>query len=156
MAKSYLDPGDQMSKTLMYNDDDYDYRKPYSWWSDLESMMEEGEVLETIRFGLLDYYDDEFSSKWLAKKEMKSEPPQCLASKGNISLLQETEDKEDAKKELTRVFDPSHGRSYGTPFILWTDRYVYFAQVYDGSEEVWRVPRNPCGDDFKIERVGYN
>ena len=148
-----------MNRTLMYNDGAYDYHKPYSWWSDLENMIEEGEILETIRFGLLDHYDydEEFvSDKWLIRKEKKNKRSKCLASKGNISLLQETEDKEEAKKELTREFDPSHGHRNGTPFILWTNKYVYFAQVYDGSEEVWRVPRDPCGDDFRIESVGYN
>jgi len=42
--------------------------------------------------------------------------------------------------ELDRLFNPGFGSAEGTPFWLWTDRRVYFATEYDGSEDVGSVP----------------
>ena len=43
-------------------------------------------------------------------------------------------------------FDCGYGWPEGKPFTLWTDNRVYFPVVYDGSEWVSSVPRNPCGE----------
>lgn len=41
-------------------------------------------------------------------------------------------------------FDGGYGRSEGCNFTAWGGKYVYFPAVYDGSEWVECVPRNPC------------
>ena len=45
--------------------------------------------------------------------------------------------------ELHVKFDPGYGGTRGKPFWLWTDKNVYFAACYDGSEWVESVPRHP-------------
>ena len=46
-------------------------------------------------------------------------------------------------KDLTKRFDSGFGLPRGKLFILWTKSRVYFPIVYDGSEWVESVPRNP-------------
>lgn len=48
--------------------------------------------------------------------------------------------------ELNKVFDDGYGGIEGKPFTAWSAKYVYFPVVYDGSEWVCRVPRNPCDE----------
>lgn len=47
--------------------------------------------------------------------------------------------------ELDRAFDDGYGTVEGAPFTAWTRDYVLFPVVYDGSEWVGCVPRNPNG-----------
>lgn len=46
--------------------------------------------------------------------------------------------------EMDAEFDRGFGGSEGCAFTLWTANRVYFPVVYDGSEWVGSVPRNPC------------
>jgi hypothetical protein len=55
-------------------------------------------------------------------------------------------------EEFERKFNPDFGLSKGSPFTVWTEKYVYFPAVYDGSEWVECVPRNPC--DEPTDHVG--
>lgn len=55
-------------------------------------------------------------------------------------------------EDLDQEFDDGYGGSEGCPFTLWTEKYVYFPVVYDGSEWVGWVPRNPC--DIKTSHIG--
>ena len=48
------------------------------------------------------------------------------------------------EKELDAEFDNGIGAPCGVPFTAWSAKWVYFPVVYDGSESVYRVPRNPC------------
>lgn len=50
------------------------------------------------------------------------------------------------EEELNRKFDSSFGLTNGKPFTAWSENYVYFPVVYDGSESVGRTPRNPCDE----------
>jgi len=43
-----------------------------------------------------------------------------------------------------REFDGGFGGSEGCHFTAWGGKYVYFPAVYDGSEWIECVPRNPC------------
>ena len=43
-----------------------------------------------------------------------------------------------------REFDGGYGGSEGCHFTAWGHKYVYFPAVYDGSEWMSFVPRNPC------------
>lgn len=43
-----------------------------------------------------------------------------------------------------REFDGGFGCSEGCKFTAWGELYVYFPVVYDGSEWISFVPRNPC------------
>ncbi len=43
-----------------------------------------------------------------------------------------------------REFDGGYGGSEGCYFTAWGQLYVYFPTVYDGSEWISFVPRNPC------------
>jgi hypothetical protein len=43
-----------------------------------------------------------------------------------------------------REFDGGYGGSEGCSFTAWGGKYVYFPAVYDGSEWIECVPRNPC------------
>lgn len=43
-----------------------------------------------------------------------------------------------------REFDGGWGGSEGCYFTAWGELYVYFPAVYDGSEWIDFVPRNPC------------
>ena len=49
-------------------------------------------------------------------------------------------------------FDHGYGGNDGCAFTAWTDERVYFPVVYDGSEWVGSVPRNPC--DVATEHMG--
>lgn len=53
------------------------------------------------------------------------------------------------EQQLDAEFDCSFGSAEGEPFTLWTHRRVYFPVVYDGSEWVGSVPRNPCDEASK-------
>jgi hypothetical protein len=55
-------------------------------------------------------------------------------------------------EELSREFYTGYGGADGTPFLLWTKKYIYFPAIYDGAEWVERIPRDPCDIDF--EHVG--
>lgn len=55
--------------------------------------------------------------------------------------------------QLIAPFDSGYGLAEGIPFIAWGPHYVYFPVVYDGSEWISYVPRNPC-DDFVPQHVG--
>lgn len=46
-------------------------------------------------------------------------------------------------EELDIEFDNGYGGIEGAPFTAWTDDYVYFPLVYDGSESCGSVARNP-------------
>ncbi len=46
--------------------------------------------------------------------------------------------------ELEEECDFGFGIETGKPFTLWTKNWVYFPVMYDGSEWVECVPRNPC------------
>jgi hypothetical protein len=46
----------------------------------------------------------------------------------------------------SRFRDEHKAEAEGQPFTLWTEHRVYFPTVYDGSEQVDSVPRNPCGE----------
>lgn len=54
--------------------------------------------------------------------------------------------------EMHVMFDCGFGGSRGIPFTLWTKTWVYFPVVYDGSEWVRSVSRNP--DGIPTEHVG--
>ena len=54
---------------------------------------------------------------------------------------------------LDIVFEAGFGIANPTPFILWTQKFIYFSAVYDGAHWVEIIPRNPCAD-FKHEHVG--
>lgn len=47
---------------------------------------------------------------------------------------------------LDTEFDSGWGGSEGAPFTAWTAKRVYFPAVYDGSEWVESVPRDPCDE----------
>ena len=49
-------------------------------------------------------------------------------------------------EEFLVEFDDDYGSSQGIPFYVWTKEFVYFPGVYDGSEWVDSVPRNPRED----------
>lgn len=49
------------------------------------------------------------------------------------------------KVELDKEFDACFGGINGIPFTVWTKNSVYFPVVYDGSEWVGSVSRNPDG-----------
>lgn len=49
-------------------------------------------------------------------------------------------------EELNQPFDVGYGTAEGVPFTAWTENRVYFPVVYDGSEWVSSVPRNPNGE----------
>lgn len=58
----------------------------------------------------------------------------------------------DNKACLDHQFHDGYGGEEGLPFTLWTKERVYFPVVYDGSEWVASVPRNPNGE--ATEHVG--
>lgn len=49
-------------------------------------------------------------------------------------------------EETQRQFYGGYGGSEGKPFTYWTETRVYFPVVYDGSEWVESVPRDPCDE----------
>lgn len=51
-----------------------------------------------------------------------------------------------SEAELDIEFDDGFGGSEGKHFTAWSEKYVYFPVVYDGSEWVGRAPRNPCDE----------
>ncbi len=56
--------------------------------------------------------------------------------------------------ELDREFDEDYGLTQGLPFTVWTAKHVYFPIVYDGSEWVGCVARNPDGKPTKHQGGG--
>ena len=57
-----------------------------------------------------------------------------------------------SEDELTKEFDDGYGGSEGKSFTAWSEKYVYFPIVYDGSEWIGRAKRNPC--DEPTEHMG--
>ena len=57
-----------------------------------------------------------------------------------------------AFKRLENEFDDGYGGSEGEPFWAWSKEYVFFCAVYDGSEWISKVPRNPS--DGKPRHIG--
>jgi hypothetical protein len=57
-----------------------------------------------------------------------------------------------SEAEANEEFDNGWGLTRGKPFTLWTTKYAYFPVMYDGSEWVGYVSRNP--DGVKTEHVG--
>jgi hypothetical protein len=57
-------------------------------------------------------------------------------------IVANTMDDEDMDKR----FHDGFGASEGCAFTVWTLNHVYFPAVYDGSEWVESVPRNPNGE----------
>lgn len=57
-----------------------------------------------------------------------------------------------SKEEWERKFDSIFGHNEGTPFVAWSDKYVYFPVCYDGADRIGRVPRNP--GEFDAEHFG--
>lgn len=53
-------------------------------------------------------------------------------------------------RQLHRRFDPGYGRATGMCFTAWTNDRVYFATVYDGSDGVDSVSRNPSNERSMI------
>jgi len=51
----------------------------------------------------------------------------------------------DDGKWLDYLFDDTYGFIEGEPFTLWTKGRVYFPMVFDGSEWVASISRNPDG-----------
>ena len=51
----------------------------------------------------------------------------------------------DDGKWLDYLFDDTYGSIEGEPFTLWTKGRVYFPMVFDGSEWVASISRNPDG-----------
>lgn len=54
--------------------------------------------------------------------------------------------------DLDKEFDDGYGGSEGAHFTLWTKKRVYFPVVYDGSEWVESVARDP--DNIPTEHLG--
>lgn len=46
--------------------------------------------------------------------------------------------------ELRVEFDSGYGGHEGVSFTAWSEKWVYFPVVYDGSEWIGRAPRNVC------------
>lgn len=44
---------------------------------------------------------------------------------------------------LDREFDDGFGGAEGTPFIAWSENFVYFSRDYDGADYIEYAPRNP-------------
>jgi hypothetical protein len=72
----------------------------------------------------------------------------CELTKDNFDSLVVTL----SENELDVEFYDGYGGSEGLPFTAWSKDWVYFPVVYDGSEWVGWVPRNPC--DKKTHHVG--
>lgn len=72
----------------------------------------------------------------------------CKATGDNFDELTMTLSEE----ELDTRFDDGYGGSEGVSFTAWGDNWVYFPAVYDGSEWIAWVPRNPC--DKKTNHIG--
>lgn len=49
-------------------------------------------------------------------------------------------------EEMDRPFDAGWGSIEGAAFTAWTAELVLFPVVYDGTEWVGSVPRNPCDE----------
>lgn len=56
--------------------------------------------------------------------------------------------------ELECEFDSVYGGSTGMAFTLWTKERVYFPVIYDGSEWIESVSRNPDGIPTSHVMVG--
>ena len=55
-------------------------------------------------------------------------------------------------EEMARKFDTGYGDPEGLPFTAWSEDWVYFPGVYDGSEWIARAPRKIC--DHSCRHVG--
>jgi len=55
-------------------------------------------------------------------------------------------------EEMYEEFSSDYGCVEGKPFTGWSSNWVYFPGMYDGSEWVDCVPRNPC--KIKTDHVG--
>lgn len=44
------------------------------------------------------------------------------------------------------------GTTAGQPFVLWTEKFVYFSRQYDGAKSVGRIPRDP---DYTFDPIHF-
>ena len=76
------------------------------------------------------------------KEELNLEGEEVIAI--NIKgVLYENEMLDEGIKRLDREFDGEYGNSEGESFWAWTKNKIFFYGVYDGSEWVDSLPRNP-------------
>lgn len=71
------------------------------------------------------------------------------ALKDNNETWADIEANTMTEEEMDKEFDYGFGGSEGCPFTVWTKHTVYFPAVYDGSEWVASVSRNPNGQPTK-------
>ena len=74
-------------------------------------------------------------------------------SAGPAVLWRQDNQREGLKAFLRRRFDSWHGRVEGAPFVVWTERFVYFPVQCEGAEWVGAVPLVPTAD-FKPLHFG--
>ena len=80
------------------------------------------------------------------KKELKD------VMKAYGESLSDIESNTMSDEQMNKGFDNGFGGSEGCPFTVWTKKRIYFPAVYDGSEWVASVSRNPDGKP--TEHVG--
>ena len=52
-------------------------------------------------------------------------------------------------------FDDGYGMREGIPFVLWTEKWVYFPVCYDGGEWVGSVPRDYISTRTETKEMGF-
>ena len=57
-----------------------------------------------------------------------------------------------ALRVLSREFNSGYGGAEGQSFFAWSRDFVYFCVVYDGSEWISRIPRDPSKE--KVKHIG--
>lgn len=60
-----------------------------------------------------------------------------------ILQMEDISSDKEITKEMDRKFDSSFGITEGTPFIAWSENWIYFPFEYDGKESIAYVPRHP-------------
>lgn len=59
-----------------------------------------------------------------------------------------------SEEELERKFNAYYGTTEGTPFVAWSELWVYFSCTHDGMEFIERVPRFPFVVPHSIKHIG--
>ena len=65
-----------------------------------------------------------------------------------IPTYREASDKDGLNAFLRRGFENDCGRSNGEPFVVWTEKWVYFSAEYShcGCQWVEALPRDPTAE----------
>jgi len=103
----------------------------------IEKHLDKDEIIEAVTIGDFNGYEEEEEFATIQiPKDKKHNPLKW----------------EEGKKYLDYEFTSDYAEGSIHPFIIWTNKRIFFTTMYDGLVKIKYVPRNP--EPFKVEFYG--